>query len=129
MTRPKIVQPAKSPAPIGPYSHAVRAGNLLFCSGQIPLNGKGEVVEGGIREQTRQVLENIKLILEDQGIGFEQVVKSTVFMTELKEFPDMNAVYAEYFPKNPPARSTVQAAALPRGARVEIEIVACLPEA
>ena len=123
--RPHIIEPKNSPKPVGPYSHAVRVGDLLFCSGQIPLNKEGKLVEGGIQEQTRQVLENVKAILHDQSLSFENVVKATVFMTNLAEFADMNFVYGEYFKSNYPARSTVQVAALPRGANVEIEIVAC----
>jgi 2-iminobutanoate/2-iminopropanoate deaminase len=123
--RPHIIEPKNSPKPVGPYSHAVRVGDLLFCSGQIPLTKEGNLVEGGITEQTRQVLENVKAILQDQSLQFENVVKATVFMTDLGEFGEMNAVYAEYFKANFPARSTVQVAALPRGARVEVEIIAC----
>jgi 2-iminobutanoate/2-iminopropanoate deaminase len=125
--RPHIIQPAKSPKPVGPYSHAVRVGDLLFCSGQIPLTAEGKLVEGGIREQTRQVLENVRAILQDQSLDFGNVVKSTVFTTSLEEFAEMNATYAEFFTSNFPARSTVQVAALPRGARVEIEVIACYP--
>lgn len=125
--KPQIVQPANSPKPAGPYSHAVRAGNLLFCSGQIPLNKEGKLVEGGIREQTHQVLQNVAVILKDQGLAFENVVKATVFLTDMAEFAEMNAVYAEYFRANFPARSTIQVSALPRGARVEIETVALYP--
>ena len=123
--RPHIIQPKDSPKPVGPYSHAVRVGDLLFCSGQIPLNKEGQIVPGGIQEQTRQVLQNISAILADQSLAFENVVKATVFMIDLGEFADMNSVYSEYFKSNYPARSTVQVAALPRGARVEIEITAC----
>ena len=121
---PEIIQPSASPKPVGPYSHAVRAGDFLFCSGQIPLNREGKLVEGGIREQTRQVLENVKTILRDQSLNLENVVKTTVFMTNLEEFADMNAVYAEFFTKHFPARSTIQVAGLPKSARVEIEVVA-----
>src|SRR5688500_721069 len=123
--RPHIINPPASPKPVGPYSHAVRVGDLLFCSGQIPLTKEGQMVEGGIKEQTRQVLQNISAILQDQNLTCENVVKATVFMTNLVELPDMNAVYSEVFQRNFPARSTVQVAALPRGAKVEIEIVAC----
>lgn len=123
--RPHIVEPAGSPKPVGPYSHAVRVGDLLFCSGQIPLTKEGKLVEGGIREQTRQVLTNLATILQDQSLGFGNVVKTTVFLIDLNEFTEMNAVYAEHFQSNFPARSTIQVAALPRGARVEIEAVAC----
>jgi 2-iminobutanoate/2-iminopropanoate deaminase len=125
--RPHIIEPANSPKPVGPYSHAVRVGDLLFCSGQIPLTKEGKLVEGGILEQTRQVLENVKSILQDQSLAFENFIKATVFMTDLGEFADMNKVYGEFFKSNYPARSTVQVAALPRGARVEIEIIACYP--
>lgn len=120
-----IVRPARAAAPVGPYSHAVRVGSLLFCSGQIPLDpGTGQIVAGGVGPQTERVLENIRLILEDQGLGFRHVVKSTVFMTNLAEFAAMNEVYARHFAGDFPARSTVQVAALPRGAAVEIEVVA-----
>lgn len=125
--RPHIIQPAASPKPVGPYSHAVRVGDLLFCSGQIPLTAEGKLVEGGIREQTKQVLQNVGAILQDQSLSFENVVKSTVFMTDLGEFAEMNGVYSEFFRQNFPARSTIQVAALPRGARVEIEVIACYP--
>jgi 2-iminobutanoate/2-iminopropanoate deaminase len=125
--RPHIIEPANSPKPVGPYSHAVRVGDLLFCSGQIPLTKEGKLVEGGISEQTRQVLENVKAILQDQSLAFDNVIKATVFMTDLGEFAEMNKIYGEYFESNFPARSTVQVAALPRGARVEIEIIACYP--
>ena len=121
----KIVRPAKAAAPVGPYSHGVRLGNLLFCSGQIPLDpASGQLVAGDIKAQTERVLENIRIILEDQGLGFAHVVKTTVFLTNLADFAGMNEVYARYFLGDFPARSTVQVAALPRGAAVEIEVVA-----
>jgi 2-iminobutanoate/2-iminopropanoate deaminase len=120
-----IIQPSKSPAAVGPYSHAVRCGDLLFCSGQIPLDpATGRLAADDIRAQTERVLENIKAILNDQGLDFAQVVKATVFMTHLGDFAAMNEVYARYFTADYPARSTVQVAALPRGAHVEIEVVA-----
>ena len=120
-----IIKPEKSPAPVGPYNHAVRVGDLLFCSGQIPLDpATGNLVSGDIRAQTERVLENVKAILVDQKLTFASVIKSTVFMTNLGEFTAMNEVYARYFTSDFPARSTVQVAALPRGANVEIEIVA-----
>ncbi|MCX8157860.1 MAG: RidA family protein [Verrucomicrobiae bacterium] len=129
MSQKQIIRPASAPTPVGPYSHAVRAGNLLFCSGQIPLDpATGQLVSGGIREQTRRVLENIRLLLADQGLDFQHVLKSTVFMTNLADFAAMNEVYAEFFAHAPPARSTVQVAALPRGAQVEIEIIAQYPD-
>src|SRR5688500_18931807 len=119
--RPHIIEPANSPKPVGPYSHAVRVGDLLFCSGQIPLNKEGQLVEGGIAEQTRQVLRNVSAILQDQSLTCENVIKSTVYLTNLSEFAEMNNVYTEFFKRNFPARSTIQVAALPRGAKVEIE--------
>jgi 2-iminobutanoate/2-iminopropanoate deaminase len=119
-----IIKPALGPAPVGPYNQAVRVGDLLFCSGQIPLDpATGKLVAGDIGAQTQRVLENIRLILEDQNLSFASVVKSTVFMTNLGDFGAMNEVYARYFTVECPARSTVQVAALPRGAAVEIEVV------
>ena len=115
-----IIKPKNAAAPVGPYNHAVRIGDLLFCSGQIPL----DLVSGDIRAQTERVLENVKAILTDQGMAFQNVVKATVFMTNLGDFAVMNEVYARYFTADFPARSTVQVAALPRGANVEIEVVA-----
>jgi 2-iminobutanoate/2-iminopropanoate deaminase len=125
--KPHVVQPKNSPKPVGPYNHAIRVGDLLFCSGQIPLDSEGKLVAGGIKEQTRQVLQNISAILKDQALTPENVIKATVFMTNLAEFTDMNSVYGEFFTQNFPARSTVQVSALPRGASVEIEVVACYP--
>jgi 2-iminobutanoate/2-iminopropanoate deaminase len=120
-----IIRPARAAAPVGPYSHAVRVGNLLFCSGQIPLDpATSQLVAGDVRAQTERVLENVRLILEDQGLGFGHVVKSTVFMTNLGDFAGMNEVYGRFFAGDFPARSTVQVAALPRGAAVEIEVIA-----
>ena len=121
----KIIRPKNSAAPVGPYNHAVYIGNLLFCSGQIPLDpATGNLVSGDIRAQTERVLENVKAILADQGMTFANVVKSTVFMTNLGDFAAMNEVYARYFTADFPARSTVQVSALPRGANVEIEVIA-----
>lgn len=120
------VHPSGAAPALGPYTHAIRLGTLLFCSGQVPIDPAhpGGPITGDIRAQTRRVLENVKLILDSQGLGFAQVVKTTVFMTDLAEFQGMNEVYAEYFPAPHPARSTVQVAALPRGAAVEIEVTA-----
>ena len=121
----EIVDAAAAPPAIGPYSHAVRAGQLLFCSGQIPvLPESGQIAGADTRTQTERVLENIKIILNDQNLDFSHVVKSTVFLTDLADFAAMNEVYARYFTADFPARSTVQVAALPRGAKVEIEVVA-----
>ena len=125
MNSKTIIKPAKSPAAVGPYNHAVRVGDLLFCSGQIPLDpATGQLVPGDIKAQTTRVLENVKAILEDQNLSFAHVVKCTVFMTNLGDFAAMNEVYATYFTADFPARSTVQVAALPRGASVEIEVIA-----
>ena len=125
MSHKTIIKPAKSPAAVGPYNHAVRIGDLLFCAGQIPLEPKsGNLVAGDIKAQTEQVLLNIKAILEDQKLSFANVVKTTVFMTSLADFAAMNEVYAKYFTADFPARSTVQVAALPKGANVEIEVIA-----
>jgi 2-iminobutanoate/2-iminopropanoate deaminase len=120
-----IIKPAKSAPAVGPYNHAVRFGELLFCAGQIPLDpATGNLVTGDIKVQTERVLENVKAILDDQKLGFGNVVKSTVFLTNLADFAGMNEVYSKYFTADFPARSTVQVAALPRGANVEIEIIA-----
>lgn len=120
-----IIKPAKSAPAVGPYNHAVRIGDLLFCAGQIPLDpATGNMITGDIKVQTERVLENVKAILDDQKLGFANVVKTTVFLTNLADFAGMNDVYAKYFTADFPARSTVQVVALPRGANVEIEIIA-----
>ena len=125
MASKTIIKPARSAAAVGPYNHAVRIGDLLFCAGQIPLDPvTGNIVSGDIKAQTERVLENIKIILEDQKLGFANVVKTTVFLTNLGDFAAMNEVYAKYFTVDFPARSTVQVSALPRGAIVEIEVIA-----
>ena len=125
MSEKQTIKPAKSAPAVGPYNHAVRTGDLLFCAGQIPLDpDSGNLVTGDIKAQTQQVLQNVKAILDDQGLGFSNVVKSTVFLTNLADFAGMNEVYAKYFISDFPARSTVQVAALPRGANVEIEVIA-----
>ncbi len=124
---PKLpIQPPGAAPALGPYTHGIRLGELLFCSGQVPIDPAhpGGPVVGDIKAQTRRVLDNVKLILSSQGLGFGHVVKTTVFMTNLAEFQGMNEVYAEYFPAPYPARSTVQVSALPRGASVEIEVTA-----
>ena len=120
-----VVNPTQAAPPAGPYSHAVRVGELLFCAGQIPLIPEsGQLVGGDIRAQTERVLENVKLILATEKLTFANVVKSTVFLTNLVDFTAMNEVYGRYFSAPYPARSTVQVAALPRGANVEIEVIA-----
>ena len=123
----KIVSTEKAPKAIGPYSQAIRTENLLFTAGQVGLDPSTmELVEGGIEAQTRQVLTNLRNVLETADSGLNFVVKTTVFLQEMSDFAKMNAVYAEFFPENPPARSTVQVAGLPKGALVEIECVALL---
>lgn len=125
MPEKKIIKPAKSAPAVGPYNHAVRIGDLLFCAGQIPIDpATGNLIAGDIKAQTDRVLQNVKAILDDQKLTFANVVKSTVFMTNLAEFSAMNEVYARYFTTDFPARSTIQVAALPKGANVEIEVIA-----
>ncbi len=119
MPKKIIVKPARSAPAVGPYNHAVRVGELLFCAGQIPLDSAtGNLVSGDIKAQTERALENVKAILEDQKLTFGNVVKSTVYLTNLADFAGMNEVYARYFTADFPARSTVQVAALPKGAQV-----------
>ncbi len=115
----------KAPAAIGPYSQAIRVGNIVYTSGQIPLDpATGAFVEGGIKEQTRQALTNIKAILEEAGTSMDNVVKTTVFMANMDDFADMNAVYAEFFTEPYPARSAVAVKTLPKDALIEIEVIA-----
>ena len=121
----QIVATEAAPKAVGPYSQAVWAGDLLFCAGQIPLEpATGNIVPGGITEQASRVLENIRGLLQSQGLDFGNVVKSTVFLSDMNNFAAMNEVYARFFTKEPPARSTVQVARLPKDALVEIEVVA-----
>ena len=125
MAKKTIIKPAKSASAVGPYNHTVRIGDMLFCAGQIPLDpASGNLVSGDIKAQTERVLENVKAILDDQGLSFSNVVKSTVFLTNLADFAGMNEVYSKYFTTDFPARSTIQVAALPKGAIVEIEVIA-----
>ena len=121
----QVVATDAAPKAVGPYSQAVWAGDFLFCAGQIPLDpATGNIVPGGITEQTARVLENIRGLLQSQGLDFGNVVKSTVFLGDMNHFGAMNEVYAKYFNKQSPARSTVQVARLPKDALVEIEVVA-----
>ena len=121
----KVINTTKAPAAIGPYSQAIQVGNLVYTSGQIPINPvTGVFVEGGIKEQTRQSLQNVKAILEEAGLTMSNLVKTTVFMADMNDFADMNAVYAEFFAEPYPARSAVAVKTLPKGALVEIEVVA-----
>jgi 2-iminobutanoate/2-iminopropanoate deaminase len=122
-----ILATDRAPRAIGPYSQAVRAGNLVFASGQIPIDpATGEFVPGGIAEQTEQVLRNLTAVFEAAGLGMDQVIKTTVFLADMDDFTAMNEVYARFFSAKPPARATVQAARLPRDARVEIEAIAMM---
>lgn len=124
----EAVSTPDAPAAIGPYSQAIKAGNLLFCSGQIPLDpATGQLVEGSLELQTRRVMENVKAVLAAGGASMENVVKTLIFLSTMDDFAEVNRVYGEYLPHPPPARSTVAAAGLPRGARLEIEVVAVLP--
>jgi 2-iminobutanoate/2-iminopropanoate deaminase len=128
MPKSAIVSP-RAPAAIGPYSQAIRSGPLLFLSGQIPLDpASGELVGGGIEEQTEQVMQNLAAVLEAAGSGFEQVVKTTIYLADLGDFAAVNGVYGRYFPGVPPARATIGVSALPRGARVEIDAIAEIGE-
>lgn len=123
----KVIQTERAPKAIGPYSQAIQAGNFLFLSGQIPLDPKtGELVKGDIGQQAKQVLENIKGILESQGLGIEDVVKVTIFLRDIGNFNRVNEVYATYFPPPAPARSTVEVAKLPKNAEIEIEAIALI---
>lgn len=121
----KVIKTDKAPAPIGPYNQAVMAGNTLFVSGQIPLNpASGELVKGDVKEQTRMVMENLKAILKEAGLDFSYVVKCSIFISDMKDFPKINEVYGSYFSENAPARETVQVAGLPLGVDVEISCIA-----
>ncbi|MBE6271267.1 MAG: RidA family protein [Prevotella ruminicola] len=121
----KVISTPQAPAAIGPYSQAVQVGNLVFTSGQIPIDpATGQFAEGGIKEQTRQSLTNVKAILEEAGLSLSSVVKTTVFLADMADFADMNAVYAEFFAEPFPARSAVAVKTLPKGALVEIEVIA-----
>ena len=123
----KVISTKKAPAAIGPYSQAIQVENLLYTSGQIPIDpATGVFVEGGIKEQTRQSLMNVKAVLEEAGLKMGNVVKTTVFMADMNDFADMNSVYAEFFTEPYPARSAVAVKTLPKGALVEIEVVAAL---
>jgi 2-iminobutanoate/2-iminopropanoate deaminase len=121
----KVIQTDKAPKAIGPYSQAIQAGNMIFLSGQIPIDPKtGELTGGDIRQQTQQVLENIKGLLESQRLGMEDVIKVTIFLKDMGNFNQVNEVYATYFSSSPPARSTVEVAKLPRNVEIEIEAIA-----
>jgi len=121
----KIISTSEAPAALGPYSQAVRVGSTIYCAGQIPLDPKtGQIVSGGIEVQTRRVMDNVTAILKAEGLTCENIVKTTIFLADLGDFQTVNEVYGSYFKQAPPARSTVQVAALPKGARLEIEAIA-----
>ncbi len=121
----QIINTTGAPAPIGPYNQAVRAGDLLFVSGQIPLDAAtGDLVTSGIQDETQKVMENLGAILKEAGMDFSNVVKSTIFITDMNQFAQINEVYGKYFPENAPARETVQVAALPKFVNVEISVIA-----
>lgn len=123
-----VITSPNAPAPVAAYSQAIASGDLLFCSGQIPLDPKtGEMVAGGIEAQTEQVLSNLREVLAAAGATLADVVKTTVYLADFTDFPAMNAVYVRAFPTDPPARATVGVSALPRGAKVELEAIARLP--
>jgi len=130
MLRKQIISTENAPAAVGPYSQAVRVGDLIYSAGQIALVPEtGKLIEGDIEAQTRQVMENLAAVLQAAGSSLTQVVKTTIFVTDISDFAKVNQVYGSFFQDNPPARSTVQVAALPLGANVEIEVVATLVEA
>jgi 2-iminobutanoate/2-iminopropanoate deaminase len=120
----QVILTDKAPMPIGPYGQAIRCGNLVFVSGQLPMDPKTSALVTGITDETRQVFENLKAVLEAAGSSLDRALKVTVYMKDLGQFGEMNKVYATFFRENPPARSTVQVAALPRGVSVEIDVVA-----
>jgi len=123
----RMIEAAGAPAAIGPYSHAVRAGELLFCSGQIPLDpATGEIVDGGAAEQARRCMENLSAVCSAAGATLERAVRMTIYMTDLGAFAEVNEVYGSFFGEEPPARVTVGVAALPRGAQVEIDAIVAL---
>ena len=125
----KIISTKEAPAAVGPYSQAVRVGSTVYCAGQIPLDPKsGQIVPGDIGAQTRRVLENITMVLKAEGLSFRDVVKTTIYLVDLADFQTVNEIYSGYFDSDPPARSTVQVSALPKGARVEIEAIAAADE-
>ncbi len=124
----KIVETDHAPDAIGPYSQGVSKGGFLFVSGQIPVDPvSGKLIDGGISAQTEMVLKNLRGVIEGGGSSLDRILKTTVYMVDLKEFKEMNGVYGEFFGKNPPARATVEVAALPLGSRIEIDAIAFIP--
>src|SRR2546421_7015148 len=125
----KIISTNEAPAAVGPYSQAVRVGSTIYCAEQIPLDPKScQIVSGDIAAQTRRVLDNVAAVLKAEALTFDNVVKTTIFLTNLGDFQTVNEVYGSYFKQDPPARSTIQVAALPKGANVEIEVIAIADE-
>ncbi|RYU87368.1 RidA family protein [Mucilaginibacter terrigena] len=123
-----IINTSNAPAPIGPYSQAVAANGLLFVSGQVPINPKtGEIVTTGIADEAKMVMENLKAILDEAGIGFDSIIKTNIFLTDMQTFSQVNDVYGSYFTADFPARETVQVSALPKGVNVEISVIALKP--
>ncbi len=121
----EIINSAKAPAPIGPYSQAIKAGNTLYVSGQIPLDQERDIlIEGTIEEETEQVMKNLGYILEEAGLSFQDVLKCSIFVSSMDNFARINAVYGKYFQENPPARETVEVSGLPKGVNVEISCIA-----
>ncbi len=120
----EVIATDRAPAAVGPYSQAIRVGNLVFTAGQIGLDPATGALAAGLEEQTRQIMSNLQAVLAAAGSSLQNIVKTTIFLTDLADFQAVNAIYGSYFPQQPPARSTVQVAALPRGARIEIEAIA-----
>lgn len=124
----KIIKTESAPAPVGPYSQAVQAGPFLFCSGQIAIDPKtNQVVLGSVQEQAELVMKNIEGVLREAGASWNNIVKTTIFLTDMNDFPKVNEIYGRYFPENPPARSTIAVAALPKGVNVEVEVTVYIP--
>lgn len=124
----QVISTKDAPAAIGPYSQAIRAGNLVFCSGQIALTPEGELVQGGVAEQTERVLLNLSAVLQAAGLGLHHVAKTTIFLSSMEHFTTVNEAYRKFFKEDPPARATVAVAGLPRGVDVEIEAIAVAPQ-
>ena len=120
-----VITTDKAPAPIGPYSQAIESGGFLFCSGQIPINpANNQVLTGPVEEQAKQVMENIKAVLTKAGLGFQNIVKTTIYLVDMNDFATVNEVYGKYMTEQPPARTTIAVAGLPKAVRVEIEVLA-----
>lgn len=123
----QIISTDRAPGAIGPYSQAAKVGKFLYTSGQIPLDLQGNLITGDVQAQTKQVMENLRGVLEAAGTSFENIIKTTVFIKNMDDFAKINEIYAQYFPENPPARSCVEVARLPRDVQVEVEVIALIP--